>query len=87
MLKKTTSCGFFSKNILNHYCDLELTPKTVSNLFKFQAQNSDLEYIIFFKIWRFEKRISLSEKEPPLKFRWFFGSSEHKNSEINWPLL
>ena len=30
--------------------------------FKFQAQNSDLEYLF----WRFEKRAALSEKNPPL---------------------
>ena len=35
---------------------------TVNNLFKFQAQNSDLEYLF----WRSEKRIALSEKKPPL---------------------
>ena len=33
--------------------------------FKFQVQDSDLEYFIL-EIWRFEKRISLSEKKPPL---------------------
>ena len=31
--------------------------------FKFQVQDSDLEYYLF---WRFEKRISLSDKKPPL---------------------
>ena len=30
--------------------------------FKFQAQDSDLEYLF----WRFEKRIALSEKKLPL---------------------
>ena len=34
-------------------------------MFKFQAQDSDLEYF-FFQICRFEKRISLSENKPPL---------------------
>ena len=38
--------------------------KSVNNLFKFQAQDSDLEY--FF--WRFEKQIALSEKNPPQQF-------------------
>ena len=33
--------------------------------FKFQVQDSDLEKFIL-EIWRFEKRISLSEKKPPL---------------------
>ena len=30
--------------------------------FKFQVQDSDFEYIF----WRFEKRIPLSDKKPPL---------------------
>ena len=34
--------------------------------FKFQVQDSFLEYI-FLEIWRFEKHIALSEKKPPLK--------------------
>ena len=33
---------------------------------KFQSQDSFLEYF-FFEIWRFEKRIPLSEKQPPLR--------------------
>ena len=33
--------------------------------FKFQAQDSSLEYF-FGEIGRFEKRIALSEKKPPL---------------------
>ena len=33
--------------------------------FKFQAQDSFLEYF-FLEIGRFEKRIALSEKKPPL---------------------
>ena len=36
-----------------------------NNLFKFQAQNSDLEYLF----WRSEKCMALSEKKPPLAFR------------------
>ena len=35
--------------------------------FKFQVQDSDLEYF-FLEIWRFEKRIALSEKNPPFGF-------------------
>ena len=46
---------------------MKFPPITVNNLIKFQAQDSDLEY--FF--WRFEKRIALSEKKPPL-VRLFF---------------
>ena len=34
--------------------------------FKFQVQDSFLEYICFLEIWGFEKRIALSEKEPLL---------------------
>ena len=33
--------------------------------FKFQVQDSFLEYL-FLEIWRFEKRIALSEKKAPL---------------------
>ena len=33
--------------------------------FKFQVQDSFLEYF-FFKIWRSKKQIALSEKKPPL---------------------
>ena len=32
-------------------------------LFKFQAQDSDLEYLF----WKFEKSSVLSEKKPPLR--------------------
>ena len=40
--------------------------KTILSLkFKFQVQDSFLEYF-FLEIWRFEKRIALSEKKPPL---------------------
>ena len=38
--------------------------------FKFQVQDSDLE-CVFFEIWRFEKRISLSEKKVPLRITPF----------------
>jgi hypothetical protein len=37
----------------------------IGGKFKFQVQDSDLEYF-FLEIWRFEKHISLSEKKPPL---------------------
>ena len=39
--------------------------------FKFQAQDSFLEYF-FLEIWRSKKRIALSEKKPPLAvhFDW-----------------
>ena len=35
--------------------------------FKFQVQDSFLEYF-FFEIWRSEKRIALSEKKSPLAY-------------------
>ena len=34
--------------------------------FEFQVQDSFLEYF-FLEIWKFEKRITLSEKKPPLE--------------------
>ena len=37
----------------------------IGGKFKIQVQDSDLEYF-FFEIWRFEKHITLSEKNPPL---------------------
>ena len=47
--------------------------KTIlSSKFKFQVQDSFLEYI-FLEIWRFEKHIALSEKKPPLGASCFFG--------------
>ena len=42
--------------------NLNFPPKTVNNLFKFSAQDSDLEYLF----WKCEKRIALSEKMPAL---------------------
>ena len=42
--------------------NLNFLPITVNNLFKFQAQDSDLEY----SFWRFDKHIALSENKPPL---------------------
>ena len=40
----------------------EFPAKTVDNLFKFQAQDSDLEFLF----WQCEKHTELSEKKPPL---------------------
>ena len=40
--------------------------------FKFQVQDSFLEYF-FFEIWRSKKRISLSGKKPPLLILPFFS--------------
>ena len=45
-----------------HYPELEIPPITVNNLFKFQAQHSDLEYLF----WQCEKHIAISEKKTPL---------------------
>ena len=40
--------------------------KTILNMkFKFQVQDSFLNF--FFEIWRFERRIALSEKKTPLE--------------------
>ena len=44
-------------NIPNHYPDLE----TVNNLFKFQAQDNDLEYLF----WQCKKPPVSSEIKPP----------------------
>ena len=49
-------CQISKTNIPNPDPELETT---VNNLFKFQAQDSDLEYLF----WRFKKRITLSEKK------------------------
>ena len=57
------------KNIPKNYPELEILnfpPKTLCGKFKFHAQDSLLEYF-FLEIWRFEKRITLSEKKPPLE--------------------
>ena len=45
--------------------------------FKFQVQDSDLEFI-FFEIWRFKKRITLSEKKPPLAMLILFREYKEK---------
>jgi hypothetical protein len=38
----------------------------IGGKFKFQVQDSDLEYI-FLEIWRFEKHIELSEKKATIR--------------------
>ena len=49
--------------------------------FKFQVQDSFLEYF-FFEIWRSKKQIALSEKQPPLalalKFCSFLCDSDQR---------
>ena len=52
--KKTPFCDGFILNL-----KFEFPPNIVNNLFKFQAQGSDLVYCS-------EKLIALSEKKPPL---------------------
>ena len=67
----------------------------VNNKFKFQAQDSFLEYI-FLKIWILKKRIALSEKKPTLSMRavcehtpnqMFFAGSGNKDLWYVWALL
>ena len=59
------------KNIPKNYLELKIQNSRPyhNTVFggnsKFQVQDSFLEYF-FFKIWRSKKRISLSEKKPPL---------------------
>ena len=51
--------------------------------FKFQVQDSFLEYC-FFEIWRSKKRIALSEKKPPLEALLVQqADSEHKKKFPN----
>ena len=59
--------GFFSENAIRFFkSPKKIFQKTILSLkFKFQVQDSFLEYF-FFEIGRFEKRITLSEKKPPL---------------------
>ena len=45
--------------------------------FKFQAQDSFLEYFFLFEIWRSKKWIELSEKKPPLSTEVFKNSFQH----------
>ena len=63
--------------------------KTILSLkFKFPANNTLLFGIIFFEIWRSEKRTALSEKEPTLKrqniynFLTIFVNSDHSGSNV-----
>ena len=73
--------------------NLKFPPITVNNLFKFQAQDSDLEY--FF--WRFEKRITLTEKKTPLVLLgkkknsficfWEESLAWKKHYDFVWPLM
>ena len=48
-------------NIPNHYRE----PKSVNNLFKFSAQDSDLEYLF----WRSKNPSVSSDLKPPLEGR------------------
>ena len=53
--------GFFQK-VWFVFLNLQISKKPIlSSKFKFQVQDSFLEYI-FLEIWRFEKHIALSEK-------------------------
>ena len=53
-------------NIPNHYPELELFT-VMGGKFKFQVQDSDLEYLF----WRFDKPITLSEKKLTLEAEQF----------------
>ena len=55
----------YSKS-LSWTLNLKFLPITGYNLFSFQAQDSDLEYLFFLEIWRCEKWFALSEKKTPL---------------------
>ena len=56
-------------------------PITVNNLFKFQAQDSHLEYLF----WQCEKHIPLSEKKPPLAAAVQQAYPTYcKTSEVHW---
>ena len=53
-------------NIPNHYSRLEnlnFPPQTVSNLFKFSAQDSNLEYLC----WQWKNSLVSSDLKPPLE--------------------
>ena len=57
--------GFFSESVIR-FLNLQkkIFQKTILSLkFKFQVKDSFLDY----SFWRFEKRIALSEKKPPLE--------------------
>ena len=46
--------------------------------FKFQVQDSDLEYF-YLEIWRFEKQITLSEIKKPLPWYNFLSNFVKRN--------
>jgi hypothetical protein len=54
----------------------------IGGKFKFQVQDSDLEYL-FWEVWRFEKHIALSEKKQPLYISCYFLSYENK-TKLRW---
>ena len=64
----STKGSFFSESAMKFF-QIFKSPKKYSKKlslkFKFQAQDSFLEYF-FFEIWRSEKWIALSGKKPPL---------------------
>ena len=77
---------FFSESAIRFFkSPKKIFQKTILSLkFKFQVQDSFLEYI-FLEIWRFEKHIALSEKKPPLaKWNPFWISEFNTNT---WELL
>ena len=53
--------------------NLNFLPKSVSNLFKFSAQDSDLEYLF----WQCKKPPVSSDIKPPLKFCPIFDDTVH----------
>ena len=65
--------GFFSESVIC-FSNLQkkIFQKTILNLkFKFPANNSKVKFqgqdsFLEYFFWRFEKRIALSEKKPPL---------------------
>ena len=67
----------FQKAILS----LKFPPISVNNLFKFQAQDSFLEYF-FWEIGRFEKRISLSEKSSWFTIELWIEKASHREAAI-----
>ena len=90
---KFVKVAFFRKSdVFFNFPNLQkkIFQKTILNLkFKFQPQDSFLEYI-FLEIWRFEKQIALSERKPPLTisnlnitlFRRRISCSRHRNNQI-----
>ena len=76
--------AFFSESAIR-FSNLQISKKKIfqktilSLKFKFPANNSkqqiqiwnsNLKYFFFLEIWRFEKRIALSEKKPPLEVNY-----------------